>query len=203
MRQLNLFAGCGVVGRPTLVLSTGSARVWTRRLAAAALAVVVVLATAGCRRRPPQVETVEDENQGALSVIHVAHPRATPQLLSGFHQVEQNSWRWTSSRFAVLLGAPAGASQNGARLEVRLSVPESVLARRKTITLSCAVEGTPLAPETFVREGEATYTRDVPAPALARPPVKVTFAVDHFLKAGEVETRELGIIVSSVGLLEK
>jgi len=197
VRRLNL------CDDPTPRLHSQPFTAFRGRLIAAALVVVLVASAAACRRRPPQVDTVEDENQGALSVIQVAHPRATPQLLSGFHQVEQNSWRWTASRFAVLLGAPAGAQQNGARLEVRLTVPEPVISRRKSVTLSCSVEGTPLAPETYTREGEVTYERDVPAAALARPPVKVTFGVDKFLKAGEVETRELGIIISSVGLVPR
>jgi hypothetical protein len=38
----------------------------------------------------------------------------------------------------------------------------------------------------------------VPAAALGPDPITVDFAVDKFLPAGTVETRELGLIVSSV-----
>jgi hypothetical protein len=157
----------------------------------------------GCKQKPSQTVMVDDESQPALSVLHVAHPRADTQLLNGFHKVEQGSWRWTMGSFAVALEPPAGAAQNGARLELRFTLPDPVVARHKTVTLSASVAGTALPPETYTKAGEYTYTRDVPSAALSTPPVKVTFALDHFLKAGEVEPRELGLVVSTVGLLAK
>ena len=68
---------------------------------------------------------------------------------------------------------------------------------------AATVAGTPLPPETYTKAGDYTYVRDVPASALTTPPVKVAFALDRFLKAGEVEPRELGLVVSTVGLVGK
>lgn len=157
--------------------------------------------SAGCKKPPPQVDTIEDENQPALSVVPMAHPRAAPQLLSGLYDVEQGAWRWTMGRFAIALEPPPGAASKGAVLEVNLTAPVPVLARFKSVTLSAAVEGMPLAPETYTTPGDYTYTREVPAAALTVAPVKVTFALDHYLKAGEVERRELGIILTRAGLV--
>lgn len=157
--------------------------------------------SAGCKKPPPQVETIEDENQPALSVLPMAHPRAAPQLLSGVYELERGAWRWTMGRFAIALEPPPGAAAKGARLELNLSVPASVLARRKSVTLSAAVQGTPLAPETYTVPGDHTYLREVPASALSLAPVKITFALDNYLKAGEIETRELGIVLTRAALI--
>lgn len=165
--------------------------------------VVASLAACGwaCKQKPAQTVMVDDESQPPLSVVYVAHPRADTQLLSGFHKVEGGAWRWTMGKFSVALQPPPGAVQSGARLELRFSLPESVMTRRKTVTLSAWVAGTALPPETYTKAGDYTYARDVPAAALAAPPVKVAFALDNYLKAGEVDPRELGLVVLSVGLM--
>ena len=69
--------------------------------------------------------------------------------------------------------------------------------------LIAAVEGYALAPETYSKDGLCTYSRDVPATVLATGTVKIDFALDHFLAAGEIETRELGIIFRRVALEPK
>lgn len=173
-----------------------------RRLTVAA-ALLLTLAPAACKRKPPRVDTIEDENRLPLSAIAMADPNGAVQLLSGFHTVEDNAWRWTAGKFAVILQPPPGAAEKGARLELELSVPESVISRRKSITLSAAVEGRPLAPETYTKAGQYTYSRDVPAASLGAGPAKIDFALDNFLAAGEIETRELGLIVRSVALRAK
>jgi hypothetical protein len=174
-----------------------------RRLSVWAALAVVLAGGCACKRKPKQVEMVDDESQPALSVLHVAHPRADRQLLSGFHGVEQQAWRWTMGTFAVALEPPPGSAQRGATLELRFSMPESVISRRKSVTLQAFVAGTALAPETYNKAGDYTYTRDVPAAALAVPPVKVVFSLDHYLKAGEIDPRELGLVATSVGLISK
>jgi hypothetical protein len=172
-----------------------------RRLSA--LLAVVLFLSMGCKKAPPRVETVEDENQQALSVLQVGHPRSAGQLLSGFYKIEENAWRWTMGKFSVALQPPPGAARDGATLQLRFSIPDAIIARRGPITLSAAVGSTQLDPEAFSKPGECLYTRPVPADALKYGPVKVSFALDRFLKAGEVEARELGIVVTSVGLLSK
>ncbi len=174
-----------------------------RRLMVLPALVLAISAAPGCRRAVPPVETIEDGNRPALNVVQVAEPRTATQLMSGFHSVERNAWRWTMGRFAVALQPPAGAAQNGATLELRFSIPEMIVKRLGPVTLSARVEGTPLIPETFSNSGPRIYSRAVPAGALKRPPVMVSFALDKFLKAGEVEGRELGVVVTTVSLLPR
>lgn len=165
---------------------------------------LVVLAAAGCKKKEPiRVQQTEEEAGALASIVHVADPQATPQLLKGFHGVEQNSWRWTMGKFSVALRPPANAAKNGAVLNLKLSVPDPVIAKLKTVSLSAIAGGQTLSPETYTQSGEFTYTRDVAAKELAGDAVNIEFSLDKFLPAGEVDQRELGVVVSSVGLEPK
>jgi hypothetical protein len=180
------------------VKSNGLARV------AAAAAVAAALVSAGaCKWNPAGSFSVDDESQPPLSVLRLEESRADTQLLSGFHELEQGAWRWTMRSFAVALQPPPDAARSGARLALRFILPDSVMSRRKTVTLSASVAQTVLPPETYTKAGDYTYARDVPSAAFLRPPVKVVFRLDHFLEAGEVDPRELGLVVSSVGLVAR
>jgi hypothetical protein len=165
--------------------------------------IALALVPAACHRQQPRVDTIEDENRPPLSAVAANDPRGAAQLLSGFYDIENGAWRWTSGKFSAMLQPPAGAARNGARLVLEFTAPESVISRRKTIALSAAVEGYALAPETYSKDGLCTYSREVPATVLATGTVKIDFALDHFLAAGEIETRELGIIVRRVALEPK
>jgi hypothetical protein len=175
-----------------------------RRLIPALISLLLLLVLlAACHREHPRVDTVEDENQPPLSAVATNDPRGAAQLLSGFYDVEDYAWRWTMGKFSVILQPPPGAAEKGARLVLELAAPQPVLSRRNAITLSAAVEGQPLAPETYAKSGQYTYSRDVPASLLATGPVKIDFTLDKFLASGEIETRELGLIVRSIALAPK
>jgi hypothetical protein len=162
--------------------------------------IALALIPAACNRQRPRVDTIEDENQTPLSSVAANDPRGAAQLLSGFYDIENGAWRWTMGKFAVILQPPAGAAQKGARLVLEFTAPEPVISRRRSITLSAAVEGYALAPESYSKTGLCTYSRDVPATVLAVGSVKIDFALDKFLPPGEIESRELGIIVRRVAL---
>lgn len=125
------------------------------------------------------------------------------QLVRGFYALEGGAWRWTMGRFTVTLRPPTGSAAKGARLEVKLAVPETVLNKVGPVSLSATVGGLAIEPQTFSTAGDHTYTRDVPASALTGEAATFDFALDKYLAAGVVEQRELGIIVSSVGLTAK
>jgi hypothetical protein len=166
---------------------------------------ISAVALSGCKRkeRIPVQETIEEPDVGLVSTLHVADPRANQQLLKGWHEVEQNAWRWTMSKFSLLLKPPRTAAQKGAVLQLKLAVPDAVISKVKSVTLSAKVNDTALAPETFAQAGEYTYSREVPAKTLAGETVEVTFAVDNFLPPGAADARELGVIVTMVGLEPK
>lgn len=136
-------------------------------------------------------------------MVHVADPRAAVQLLRGFHAVEDNAWRWTMSKFAVSLRPPAGAAQKGGTLEFKFSIPEVVMTRLKSMTVSANVNGYAAAPESYTKPGECTYTRDIPASALAGDAVTVEFTVDKSLPPSAQDQRELALVALSIGFQAK
>ena len=132
------------------------------------LLISVLLSFPGCnRQRRQRAATVEDAGAGIASVINTADPQTAIQLLKGFHQVEQNSWRWTRGQFSVTLRVPPGAAVKGGVLEVKFSVPDPVVSRLKSVTLSAKAGGLTLEPQTYSTGGEQTYQREIPASALS------------------------------------
>jgi hypothetical protein len=166
---------------------------------ASGLLIVLAMTSSGCVR---QKKAAGDDGQ-LLSIVNAADPRAVAQLTHGFYAVESNAWRWTAKDFTVTLHRPDGAAQNGARLEVKLAVPELVINRLGPISLSGNVNGFALAPDTFSKSGDYTYSRDIPATALTTDPVKVEFTADKALPPSGQDARELAVIVSRVALSSK
>lgn len=179
-----------------------------RRLIGLALpclvAATLAMSSTACKRsRKQRVETVEDDKTELSSVVSMANTAQAVQLVKGFYDLEQGGWRWTMGKFSVTLKTPAGAGEKGATLELKTSVPEPVLAKIQATTLSASIGGTSLEPAKLDKPGEFVYTREVPASVLKSEAVTVDFELDKFLAAGVVEQRELGIIVTSAGLLAK
>ncbi|MGH9628286.1 MAG: hypothetical protein ACRD7E_08105 [Bryobacteraceae bacterium] len=175
-----------------------------RRLKPLAALLAGLLLTGACRRTEP-IETLETDESPPqlLSMVHVADPRSAVQLLKGFHEIEQNSWRWTMGEFAVVLKRPGGAAEDGASLQMKISVPDVLIDRLGPVTLSAEVNGAALEPESYKTAGEFTYTRSLPASMLTEEAVPVRFVLDKHLPPSPADHRELGIIVSVIGLEPK
>lgn len=174
-----------------------------RRLIAG-LALVIALAPAGCRMRKKAAQKSASEDDGQLaSVVNVAEPRTAVQLTQGFYGVENNSWRWTMKNFSVALRPPRGSNQNGATLQLSFALPDAVFNKVGAVTLSARVNGADVGAQTFTQPGESVYRRDVPAAALANEVVVVDFSVDKTLPPTAQDARELGIVVSTIGLVSK
>jgi hypothetical protein len=173
-----------------------------KRVLLAALAVPLLLA--GCRsKHKVEVEATEEEAPTLSTTVHVADPRAAAQLISGFHGIENQSWRWTAGKFSVLLRPPRTAAQKGATLQFKFAVPDPVISRLKSVSVKASINGTDLAPEKYEKAGEYTYARDVPPNLLAGEAVTVEFVLDKFLPAGPDDHRELGVVAQSVGFEPK
>lgn len=166
---------------------------------------VCLLLLSGCKHRERKIQVQTDEESATLaSVVQMGDAKAAPQLLKGFHNIEENSWRWTMGQFAVALRPPRNGAIRGAVLHFKFVLPEAVLAKiNNKMSLSAAVNGSPLAPETYTKPGEYDYARDVDAKLLAGDAVNVEFTMDKFLPAGMIEQRELGVIATSVGFEAK
>ena len=173
-----------------------------RRRAIVTLVIGVAIIFAACKRHRNRQTPAAAETSGvtAASVISAADPRAVAQFVRGFYGIEGNSWRWTDKTFAVSLSPPRGAAQKGAQLVLHFSNPDDALRKRPAVTLSATAGGLKLAPETYTQSGPLTYTRDIPADRLTGATVLVEFSLDQALPPNPPDARELGIIVSEVGL---
>ena len=166
------------------------------------LAALLIAAPACKREHSRHVEFVADTPRLA-SLVHMGDRTMAFQLVSGFHDVEANAWRWTMQRFSVNLHPPARSAQQGAVLEFHLTVPPPTIEKLGSITLAASIGGAALAPETYSKAGEYTYRRDVPAIALGGDSARIDFQLDKAIPPGETDKRELGIVASSVALIAK
>ena len=171
-----------------------------RRLVA--ILALAALASGGCRLRKKPKAAAEDDGQLA-AVVNVADPRTSVQLTRGFYSVEADSWRWTMKSFSVALRPPKDSAQKGATLQLSFTIPEPVFNRLGPVTITARVNGADGGSETFNKFGALTFAHDVPASSLTGDVVAVDFTVDKSLPPTEQDSRELGIIVSTVGLTSK
>ena len=170
------------------------------RIGTVLLAALVLIAPA-CRSRK-QTGEVEDA-PGMVSVLPMNDGHARKQLVSGFYQVESGVWRWTGPKFSVNLQPPAQSATQGAKLALKLVIPDVVIQKLNVLTLSAKVGDTSLPPETYNKPGDYTYTRDVPSSALQANAVRVDFWLDKAMPGTAGDQRQLGVVVQQVGLTPK
>jgi len=91
----------------------------------------------------------------------------------------------------------------GAKLELKLNVPDVVIKTLGSITLTASAGGARLTPQKFTEAGNYVYTVDVPAEFLRSDSVTIEFSTDKAIPPGQIEKRELAVIVTSVGLVAK
>ena len=166
------------------------------------LAMAALLCAApGCKKKSAAT-TAQDPRRVPISVT-IGDPRSAQQLISGFYDIEGGAWRWTSKQFVIELGTPLGAAGRGATLEFRFTVPPVTIEKNQSITLSAAVDGNVLPPQTYTQPGEYTYKQDVPGSLLGGDSVKVSFETEKPFQPGGADQRELGVIALSASLTRK
>jgi hypothetical protein len=166
------------------------------------ITVLIVFSLAACKSREAGPAETTAQPGRLRAAIQMGDPQTASQLVTGFHSVENNSWRWTERQFTVNL-APPRPSQNGGVLALKFTVPAAITSALQTITLSASIEGTELAPESYPAPGSYTYQRDIAPNLLTGESVRVGFRLDKALPPSGAEMRELGVIVQSVALSPK
>jgi hypothetical protein len=177
-------------------------RVAARRSLSIAALCGAILAAPACSERVHKQPTIEEAPKLA-STIQMGDTATAAQLVKGFHNLEDGRWRWTQKQFALALRPPVQASQKGAVLELHLTVPQSIIDALKSITLTATLGGVALAPETYRKAGEYTYKRDVEPKQISGDAVRIDFQLDKAVPPGTTDQRELGIVVTSAGLVAK
>jgi hypothetical protein len=159
------------------------------------------------RNHVPFAEVIEIEpdsiGKGTPTEFEIASSVSTgdagaAKQLDGFHDIE-NGWRWSKRQFSITLG-PGPA--NG-RLVLQLYIPDSIIQKLGAITLAAKVGDHTLAPETYRKPGQYTFTRDLEATWIHAGANRIDFSVDKFLAPTPADKRELGIVVLSAALKTK
>jgi hypothetical protein len=151
------------------------------------------------RRRTPAPPPKNEHS----NMIRVADPRVATRLVKGFYSTDNDYWRWTARESSIILNPPKDGAQRGAVLVLRYTIVEAVLASAKTIDLTISLDGIALPVQHYEKPGQFTLRLDVPAEALRYDPVRVDFTLSKALPPSGREVRELGFIVSEVGLEAK
>jgi hypothetical protein len=162
--------------------------VFSRRTAV--LTVAAMALTIGCRHK----------EKGLSSMVNMADPSTATQLVSGFHAVESGAWRWTTRKFAVVLKPPPGSEKIGATLRFRLFISDDQINRLGPITLSADIDGHQLESQTYAKPGDYVYSRPVPPEVLQASSVKADFSLDKSREPDNVDSRQLGVVASLIGL---
>lgn len=115
------------------------------------------------------------------------------RLLKGWHQLEEHSWRWTERCFSVEFPHPPPRGV----LTLRLALPDLILERLGTVTLSGTVNGIALPAFRYTAAGEYLYKYEIQTSG----PALVEFTLDKVLPPQPPDRRELGVIVFSVQIL--
>lgn len=141
-------------------------------------------------------------NAPATNFVKMSAPDAPRELVHGFYGLESGQWRWTASKFAVILLPPA-QSPKGSTLEFTFSLPEVVISKTGPVTLSAKVNGFPIPSQTYSVPGDQTFTADIPPEVLRSGTAYIEFSTDKSLPPSGSDRRELALVAISVGLLAK
>lgn len=130
--------------------------------------------------------------------------RWTPaELVSGWHPLEQDQWRWTERRFAVRL------RRNGsgpATLRFRFYLPEAARLDYGRLRLSAEAGGIALPDAVYDSAGEHLYLSAIPDQAWEDDAVAIGFELDRCLAPSPADWRELGVqagFYEQPGLVER
>jgi hypothetical protein len=93
-------------------------------------------------------------------------------------------------------------SSQGARLTVRLFLPETEIQNIGPLTLSASIDGWSLGSETYAKGGSAEFTRDLPFEVVDTNVLPIQFCFDKAITPA-VDGRELAAVVSEITLLPR
>lgn len=138
---------------------------------------------------PPHIKNAADASDPAQAAL----------FLSGFYDIEGKS-RWTARSFSVLLKA---GDARAPALDLEFFVPDIQIRNLGPITVRASIAGQELAARTFSRPGPQRYSVPVPPGALHAPFVTADFRLDKSSEGRYADSRDLGIVVTRVGLSER
>jgi SAM-dependent methyltransferase len=137
------------------------------------------------------LEIIEPTLYGLQDVLFLTKAPGTwipAQLVSGWHELEDNCWRWTERAFSVRVHR---RQRDNATLRFRFHVPPE----HKKVRLRSHVERIPLSCFEYDTPGEQLYISDIPADAWLDDSALIQFQLDQALPPSSQDRRELGVQV--------
>ncbi len=196
-------SGTGIASEPVAYLldpyeaNSDASNFWVfseaglRRLLARTGWDVIEFASTGCRSGSNPSDPARDERAFCLLASKRSDPWLGCDLESGWHAMEDDSWRWTERVFTARLHAAESAQP---ALRFRFSVPGAALRSAGALRLEAAVDGHRLPACKYSTAGEHVYEQPVPREACGRD-VTVRFELDRAMAPGGADRRELGVQV--------
>lgn len=164
------------------------------------------LLLSGCRPNRDLSQYVqEDPNNNLTARLSMADSKHEAQLREGFHNLEENRWRWTAGKFVAVLRTPYLSPKRGASLKLQVNFPEVVHAKLGPLTLGVSVGTSKLADLPLREPGAQLLTADVPAALCNTDSLNVTFVTSKALPPNTFpgDGRELALILESITLETK
>ena len=149
------------------------------------------------RSRPDTLEN--DERACCLARNRrFTDPGLTVRFLKGWHELEEDAWRWTERCFSVEI--PVTEKGAPAVLELNFVYPDALKARPGSLRIKARIQDAPLPEVEYSDAGQQVYRAQVPARLLRKSAVRAEFELNQALPPDAKDLRERGIIVSSVAL---
>ncbi len=141
-----------------------------------------------------------DQRAFCLARSLVAEPVSTADLLSGWHELENQRWRWTEQRFSALFRTHSDPS--GLRLRLEFKLDPALVDRFGTVQLSGSVNGSPLPGQMYSNAGVHVYLAPIPEQAGSSYGLRIEFTLDKALEPGPVDCRQLGLVVIQMSIVK-
>lgn len=156
--------------------------------------------TTGNERDSDPVSRDADQRAFCLVESRLANFPPDIRFLTGWHDAEERGARWTEKRFSVGFRLPP--TDLLPRIRLHFFLPGSSIERLGSVTIEARVKNTVLAKETFSAAGQHVYARDLPPGLFDGGMAQFDFELDRTIPPGEADRRELGIVVTAIGLGE-
>ncbi len=151
---------------------------------------VVARQSVGCAEGSNPVDAEADERMFLLLKSRVRYPDLGVRLLDGWHEIEEDGWRWTGREFSFELLLPR--ERKVKEFALALAVPEAVVAAGG-VRVSCEMDGKPAGQVEYRQAGRQTFRGALAGDARK---VVVRFRVEHAYRPAGDDSRELGVRVS-------
>jgi hypothetical protein len=124
---------------------------------------------------------------------------STADLLTGWHAMEKDHWRWTEGRFSAIFRDEAPRA--GGRLRLKFAVPDFWMTLLGNLEIGATANGVALPLRVYTAPGDHIYEEALPDGFDFSQGVRVEFAINKTFAPPPPDKRRLGIIASRLELV--